>query len=242
VTENTHLYAGVYALDALPVDERAFFERHLATCEMCQEEVEEYAETAARLGAAVAVIPPEELRARVLGVADRTRQVAPALGSGRGPGEHLRPVLAPVAAAFAAVALTLGGMSTYLYDQNQELQAEVAVGDAQRQVVALVASGAAVRLDAPDGVRSSFVSSPDEDRGVLVVDGLPVRAAGEAYQVWLVHDGVPVPTSVFDAAADGPVVVPVPDRVAGAQQVAVTVEPAGGSAAPTGAVLISGEL
>ena len=77
-----HLLTGGYALDALPDDERAEFEQHLARCPSCAEEAAGLRETAARLAMATAVSPPPGLRARVLTAALRTRQLPP---PGRGP-------------------------------------------------------------------------------------------------------------------------------------------------------------
>ena len=51
---DVHALAGAYALDALPADEQQRFERHLASCEACAEEVRGLAETAALLGEAAA--------------------------------------------------------------------------------------------------------------------------------------------------------------------------------------------
>ena len=60
-----HLLTGSYALDALPDDEQAEFEKHLARCPSCAEEVRGLRETAARLAMATAIIPPPEMRERV---------------------------------------------------------------------------------------------------------------------------------------------------------------------------------
>ncbi|MGW4275741.1 RskA family anti-sigma factor, partial [Streptomyces seoulensis] len=51
-TMDLHSMTGAYALHALPDDERAAFERHLAGCASCAQEVAEFAATAARLALA----------------------------------------------------------------------------------------------------------------------------------------------------------------------------------------------
>ena len=73
-----HLLSGSYALDALPDDEQADFEKHLARCPSCAEEVRGLRETAARLAMATAVAPPPEMRSRVLAAAPRTVELADA--------------------------------------------------------------------------------------------------------------------------------------------------------------------
>src|SRR5439155_24549549 len=80
-----HALAGPYALNALPPGERARFERHLAACDACAQEVCGLQETTARLAAAVAVPPAARLRERVLAQAARTRQLRP-VAAGPGPG------------------------------------------------------------------------------------------------------------------------------------------------------------
>ena len=63
---DVHTLIGAYALDALEDDEREAFERHLAECEPCREEVVGFRRTAVRLAEAAAVVPPPRMRGRVL--------------------------------------------------------------------------------------------------------------------------------------------------------------------------------
>ena len=83
--------SAAYALGALDEDERVAFEKHLAGCAECRDEVREYRETAARLAAgSPGVTPPPGLRARVLDQARAIRPIAAGTGasdagrSGRG--------------------------------------------------------------------------------------------------------------------------------------------------------------
>lgn len=236
MTENIHLLAGAYALDALPLDERAVYERHLASCEVCEAEVAGYAETAARLGVAAATIPPEDLRRRVLAAAASTRQLSPAERRAAGLGRRLRPVLLPVAAGLAAVAVGLSGLSAYLWDDRRDL------ARSEEQMADLLARAERVTLDAPAGVSAGFLHSQDDDEGMLVISGLPPLDAERDYQLWLFHEGVPLPAGVFAGEGDGTVIFPAEAPVTGAEVVAVTVEPAGGLDAPSGEVLLLGEL
>ena len=75
VDSTIHALAALYALDALDADEMAAFEAHLTSCEACRRDVESYREAAASLGEAVAVTPPEGLRATVLSQVATTPQV-----------------------------------------------------------------------------------------------------------------------------------------------------------------------
>ncbi|MCF2534044.1 zf-HC2 domain-containing protein [Yinghuangia soli] len=69
-----HHDTGAYALHALPPDEHAALERHLARCETCATETAELVATAARLGLAVHTVPPPELKKRVLRAISTVRQ------------------------------------------------------------------------------------------------------------------------------------------------------------------------
>jgi anti-sigma-K factor RskA len=242
MSDNIHLYAGAYALNALPLDERALYERHLAGCESCQLEVAEYTETAARLAAAVEFAPPSHLREQVLAAAARHRQLSPVSRTGLFA-ESARPYLMPVAAGLAALALGLGGVSAYLLDARNEALSELAVAETERELVQLLTDARQIVLDAPDGVTATFIHSPHEDRGMLVVHGLDELDREQTYQLWLIHDEVPVPAGTFSASTSpGPVVVPAEAQILGAELIAVTVEPAGGVDTPTGAILLSARL
>ena len=57
MSADLHTLTGAYAAHALSDGERLAFERHLAACPACAQEVRELTETAARLGTAVAARP-----------------------------------------------------------------------------------------------------------------------------------------------------------------------------------------
>ncbi|MDQ3787179.1 MAG: zf-HC2 domain-containing protein, partial [Actinomycetota bacterium] len=71
---DVHALTGAYVLDAVPELERVAFERHLAECDACTQEVRELRETATRLALAATADPPQELKARVLNQIRTTRQ------------------------------------------------------------------------------------------------------------------------------------------------------------------------
>src|SRR5215207_454787 len=68
--ERTREHLEAYALDALEPAERAEIERHLVTCAECREIADALAETVAQFPAALAtaspVVPPGDLRDRLL--------------------------------------------------------------------------------------------------------------------------------------------------------------------------------
>jgi hypothetical protein len=81
----------------------------------------------------------------------------------------------------------------------------------------------------------------DGDRARIVGEGLPAPPAGHVYQVWLDRGGkAPEPTSaLFSTRRDGTASVDVPGSLDGVRAVMVTDEPSGGSAKPTGRIILT---
>jgi anti-sigma-K factor RskA len=238
VSDNIHLLAGAYALDALTIDERAFYERHLSVCEACRFEVAEYAEVAAELGIAAAATPPAGLRARVLTEVEQTRQVSATPGGPASLSRRVQRVLTPVAAVLVALVIGLSGAVAVLWQDNQQLESAVA---GERVLAELVATGRSVPMTGPSGVPATFVFDLDRDEGVLVATGLSAPAQGMTYQLWVFRDGQPVDAGVF--GSDGHfATATASESLHDAEQVAVTMEPAGGVDQPTGEVLLVGEF
>lgn len=247
MTADVHALAGAYALDALPSDERAFFERHLVACDACRAEVAELTETAARLGSAAAQTPPPGLRERVLAAADVTRQLppqpdpAPALESSPARVRAAQRWLMPVAACLALVAVALTGVVVNLDRRLDEVR-QVAADNPSLVSILAAEDFRSVELEMDDST-ARFMYSPTEDLGVLVADGMPSVGEDETYELWLIHDGSPINAGLFRPGEGGTAVAAVDGTsVRGAELIAVTVEPAGGSRKPTGPVLASAEL
>ena len=243
MSADIHALSGAYALDALPDDERAFFERHLAMCDACREEVAELLQTTAMLAGGVAQAPPPGLRDKVLTAADVTRQLPPErpLQVPQMPRTWLRSrILAPLAACLSVAVLALGGTVVAL---DQRLDAAQARPDSSPLVSVLGAADLqTAELDLGAATPGRFLYSPDLDRGVLVAQGIADPGAHETYELWLIHDGEPVPAGLFRPDGSGAAVAEINDKVRGAELVAITIEPAGGSEKPTGAVLASATL
>ena len=244
MSADVHALAGAYALDALPADERAFFERHLSVCDACRAEVAELTETAARLGSAAAQTPPPGLRDRILAAADVTRQLPPErdsqeqspLQAARAQRSWRERWLAPVAACLALTVVVLSGAVVSL--------ARRAAPEADQAYVAVLGAPdlqtAELQMETDAGAR--FLYSPAQNRGVLVTANMPAVAEDETYELWLIHDDKPVAAGLFRPDDDGAALAAVDGIVKGAELVAVTVEPRRGSEQPTGAVLASAEL
>src|SRR4051794_17498777 len=85
IDTDIHALSGAYVLDAVDDIERAAFGRHLASCESCRGEIDEFRETAARLADSTWSAAPPALRTQVLAAIGRTRQAPASSGAARRP-------------------------------------------------------------------------------------------------------------------------------------------------------------
>ena len=222
-------FAGAYVLGAMAVAEREEFEEHLSTCALCREEVEELQPAAEALPmASPLMVPPPELKARIMAEVEREAELLGAAGAGadrpertvrRRRGSWLSGWrLAPVAAALVIAGVLVGTSLS---------------GPDQRTISADVSAPSA-----------SAELEIDGDKAVLVAENLPAPPEGRVYEVWLMPEDsdVPEPTNVlFTPRGDGSAEAAIPS-VDGMRQVLVTDEPPGGGDEPSGELMISAEL
>jgi anti-sigma-K factor RskA len=219
-----------YALGTLEPDQFELAEQHIASSEACRRAYEDALETSAALALAVADSEPSAgLRDRIVAAARSERpEAAPAVAPAA-PRKRLSGWLTPsmglavagIAAAivFALIAVSQHNSATNARDSREALVAILSSPDAK--VVPLQPSSGGApsgRVVVSDG-RAALISS------------LQPAPAGHTYQAWgIPSDGsAPVPLPTFDQAGS----VVILDDVGDYGQVAVTVEPSGGSQAPT---------
>lgn len=92
-----------------------------------------------------------------------------------------------------------------------------------------------------DGL-ATVLASRSADMAVISMSGLPEPAEGRAYQLWLMGDHDPIPAGTMEAGQVGPSPSAQIDGIRGSEQIGLTEEPAGGSPAPTGDVLLALDL
>lgn len=216
----------VYALGALAGEERLWFEAYLAEHPELNAEVEELGSVADLLALAPSEQePPSGLRRSVLkgvGAPPEVVNGEPRRRSRRTETRHrlLKPEMLAAAAAFVAVVGMLLWNAS-LRDQNGDLRGEIV----ERRTVQMEGSGLASGAGGELLIR-------DEGRAVLVASELPPAPEGEVYEAWVIRDSVPEPAGFFEPR-DGNAATTVEGSVKGAQAVAVTLEPEGGSPMPT---------
>jgi anti-sigma-K factor RskA len=219
-----HTLSGAYALDALLDLERAEFERHLSACDACRAEVASLREAASHLAEASATPAPVDLRAKVLAGARSVRPLPPAIAAPTPTRRRRIPALA--AAAALAIGLGAGAAVWQPWQQEPEV-VQVSMADQVRQApdaqtwTRTLPSGGSVTV-----TRSKLVGY-----AVWQSSGLAPLPSGRVYELWLQDVDTSLKPAGLFSAGDSEVVMD--GNAAAAIGAGVTVEPAGGSPAPT---------
>lgn len=239
---------GAYVVNALPDDERAEFEVHLATCEDCRQEVRELREAAARLGAAEHTAVPEELKQRVLAEVAQTRQDPPppvAAFPGRRRTRATWGTRLSVAAAALCVALA-AAFGVVAVRAQQELDATrermLAAGARGAEISAMLQAPDArvINTPGPEGMRATTVLSAQQGKAMFMTTGMAPAPDDRVYQLWFIEPGGTATSagllSTTTTERTEPLIAAMP---AGTAQLGVTIEPPGGSPAPTTTPIIT---
>jgi anti-sigma-K factor RskA len=240
-----HTLAGAYAMDAVPPSERAAFERHLASCEPCRQEVRGLRDATAALAAATAVQPSAAFQEATLRAAAQIRQLPPADAAPTPPWRALRRqrrgvrswrprmgvALAGAVACVLAVAAIVAGISAYgmhsRLDQDQGHDHAVAM---------VLGAPDAKMMSTPvtTGGTATVVMSHRERALVFTAADLRVLPSSESYELWLMGPAGNKPAGMINVSGGGKMASPmVVAGLSSGDRVGMTVEPAGGSPHPT---------
>jgi len=257
-----------HALSALDAaDERALNE-HLAGCAECRRDLAEWEATAASLAlGAKPMEPSPEVREKLLTQIRSEKSGSQIPGSqtrgssdesvseesaAEGSGSNVIPLRRPprtlwnslgslgsIAAVILFAALIVSVV--VLWQQNRRLQNDneffklvTAPGSRIAELSGTnEASGATAKL-----------AYDQNGRAFLIANGLPRPPAGKEYQLWYIVDNKPLPGRTFatDNNGAGTLKDEVPDSARKSAIFAITLEPAGGTRAPTGAIYLRGAL
>jgi anti-sigma-K factor RskA len=210
-----------WLLGALPEEERRAFERHLAGCGRCREEVAALRPAVEALPLASPPVPaPRALHERIMRTVESEAELLQAAGEGADrparEDRRRRPLfgsLRPALVAGLAAAAVAIGVLGYLIGQEAEPGA--------REVAANVTFPSAAATVRTQGGQAE-----------LKLTNMPPPPHGKVYEVWLRRGGQsPRPTTALFVVRSGS--VSIPGGLKGASQVLVTAEPAGGSLVPT---------
>jgi anti-sigma-K factor RskA len=239
----------LYALGVLEGDELRGIETHVNSCAGCAQKV---AAARGRISMLAFSAKPQEpsievrqrLMARVRAEANPARATS---------GSRTERAFSRFwNFAWGAVAVGLAIFAVYLWNSNRILQDELnrqEVAMKQQMELTQRARAIAALFSSPKTVTVNLAAkSPitigsgrvvyNSQQGALVYAGtLPPLAADKSYELWVIpQTGNPIAAGVFsvDPNGDGSVVLPKIPAGVSAKAFAVTIEPTGGGAAPTG--------
>ncbi len=150
---------------------------------------------------------------------------------------------AALAAAQAQIAL-LQNQSEELRQINQQLQEQLS-NDRNQLAIFSNADRVVALAGTPDAPNASgaFYSGPEN--GLLVLRGLPPLPSDQTYELWLIPGaGNPIPAGLVQVAADGSntFTIALADQPSDFAAVGLSIEPAAGSPAPTGPIVLLGKV
>jgi anti-sigma-K factor RskA len=98
--------------------------------------------------------------------------------------------------------------------------------------------------DVQPEARGQLLGDPQSGSGVLIVSGLRPLEPGRVYQFWLIRGDSPVSAGVFHIDEQGAAIVNVSAGAAigSYDAMGVSIEPEGGSAQPTGDIVMLASL
>jgi anti-sigma-K factor RskA len=227
------------ALSALDAAEERTLNEHLKNCAECRKELEDWQATAAALSlASDPAEPSPQVRERILS------EVRKDLSSSKSevipfPKRNLWSSfgsLGAIAAVVLFAALSIG--LAVLWRQNQRLARE-------NEFVELVNTPGArvseLRATDPSQTATAKLAYDRTGRAILMASKLPSAPQGKAYQLWfIVGNKPPLPGKTFVPDNRGNAVLKdeMPREAIDANVFAITVEPAGGSSAPTSPIYL----
>jgi anti-sigma-K factor RskA len=241
----------VYALGALPRDQARDVRAHLATCRECAAEYRRlkpavdavaYSAEACPDPVSGTVVPSPRLKARIM---DQVLgSVVPRPVSNVGEMRAVRPIVWPayaVAAACLAVALVTTAFNISLNEEVRQSQAQLALlGTHTKLLNRQVAAQRTELADLTSSDSQHYAVENGEvvrhgNRLYIAMQSMGMPPHGKVYQAWLMRKGgkTMTPSVMFMPDRGGVAVVRVPAQASQIVEVAVSMEPEGGSKAPT---------
>jgi anti-sigma-K factor RskA len=226
ISEDKQQQAIDYVLGEMSAADATSFEQEINRDSELQTFTREISETLGRLGSGVAAMPPP-----------------PSIPQRIVHGEARKVVSFPyipwaIAACLAVACMVLASMWTKSRSEVAKLE--------QRDLLSRIRIAALQsQVDAYAKTSAIVVWNPDQQNGVLQFERLPALPANQDYQMWVIDPKQPQPVSaglVPKSTDEERRVAFSPTKpVGGTPKFAVSIEPAGGSTAPRGQIVLVGQ-
>ncbi len=227
------------ALSALDAAEERALNEHLENCNECRKELEDWQATAAALSlVSDRAEPSPQVRERILSEVRKdlssSPEVIPFTSTPRRNIWSSFGSLGAIAAVVLLAALAIG--LAVLWRQNQRLGNDSAFVEIVKTRGAKVSE---LRAADPGLIANAKLAYDPTGRAVLIASNLPNVAEGKAYQLWfIVGNKPPMPGKTFVPDSKGNAVLKDEMPKDAVDVFAITVEPAGGSSAPTSPIYL----
>lgn len=244
--------AAAFALESLEADESGAYRDHISSCDVCRILVGEFQTVVDVLPIALEPLTPSsqlkqsilaEARLDIEGEAERpTLQVAEtAPDAGWRWPDWLTPRAMAVSAAVAAVIIALVAWNVTL---QLSLDDERDINTAQATLANAIANASSVTqlsgTDAAPGASGTLVLPSDGGEALLIVRNMPAISADREFQLWSITDAGAASAGTFTPPLNVDRTLAFAYDFSGANAIGVSIEPIGGSAAPTGDIVLLG--
>jgi anti-sigma-K factor RskA len=221
-----------YVLDALDPEESELVQAHLSRCAACRRELAGFLHVTDQLALDAAEASPSPSPPRP-GLEERILREA-SLARARQSTRPVRRWSLGLAAAAAVLILLLGAGNVLQWVRSPQFQART------KGLVTVALTGTDLHRDA----YGTIVVDMEDNEGVLAVRGLPKLGPDSRYQLWLKKGAQSESGGLFTVDEDGygSLLIKIPGGFRGFRAFSISVEPADGSASPSGRLVLTGGL
>jgi len=263
-SEDLEELAAVFAVESMPLEESGQYSEHLYNCQVCHDLASQFEAAASLLPDALEMEPASPgSKQRLLEQASSelsltmTPAPPPAGSPRRSLLNRLWPARASImpapmpAAALVVLVIAVLGLTAWniaLRQDLQDLYERNKIWLRHQEIVDSIAAGGLVHYisgtEAAPQASGVLVQNPGREGSMLVVTGLASLPAGMEYQIWRIVDqnAPPVGAGTFTVTDSNSQMVPTAVVFSATESIGVSVEPAGGSPAPTGDIVLFGTL
>lgn len=226
-----------YVLGALGWAEASALKAHLETCQVCQAELARYQQISDGLATALPLhIPPRSVRGKLLASLEETKTPARA---------KIRWGFRQFATGVIALVLISTNLIAFLQirdlrQQHMRLADQI---EQQHTILGMLATNTEIHSVNGDGFSGQLLLDREKNLAYLLTWNLPPPPPGQVYQIWLIDpNGEETAAALFRPELDRPftsAALVTSRTFVEFVGIKVTIEPSGGSEAPTGEPILS---